>query len=162
MKRGLNILKEYGCAGPGAAQGPGKDLSSREGVNHSGEEDATSWSARPSSGKHQENKRRVFRLPCKSKKRLPTAVGLATHVLPETETQPSPLGPRPPAPSHHRAELQPLPSPTGDLKLPPANSRKSHTPLLCSKQDPKSTGGIHPPGPEEDRQQHLFEIKCLD
>lgn len=44
MKRGLNILKEYGCVGPGAARGPGTDL--REGeLNHLGEEDATLWSA---------------------------------------------------------------------------------------------------------------------
>lgn len=27
---------------------------------------------------------------------------------------------------------------------------------------PNPLVGIHPPGPEEDRQQHLFEIKCLD
>lgn len=74
---------------PGGTSGEGS-------VNHSREEDATLWSARPPSGKHQQNK--SIRLPCLSKKHLPTAVALATYVLPETKTQPWPLGPRPPAP----------------------------------------------------------------
>lgn len=89
MKWGLNVFKEYGCAGQGTAWGTRRGLRLEGSVNNLGEEDATSWSARPPSRKHQQE---YFSFHAKTSSAYLQQRGLQPACYPKPKISP---GPRP-------------------------------------------------------------------
>lgn len=142
MRRGLNILQGSGRMGaaqleaPGRAPGSGERKALRRRRRHLVVCSSSNWetAAAEEDFDPRAKARNIYPQPW--------------HLLPETKTQPWPLGPTLLPLSTSASSSNLFLCSRGDPRLLPASSRQSHMALPWGKQDPEYTAGFTPQVPK--------------